>query len=68
MPTKRVWWPIRLKFIPGSSGHWFRWHGWQIGINTPEYGQTFHFGPLKVTLGDDTYGYVGSSMYAAPPS
>lgn len=57
--------PIRFAWNPSASC-WFKWHGWQTGAERCAYsetskscvpgyrrvfGQTLHFGPLKVMFG-----------------
>lgn len=42
-------WPIALGFARRTSPRTFDRHGWQLSDGT--FGQTLHFGPLKVYLG-----------------
>lgn len=61
-------WPVRIRFKRGASHRWLARHGWQVGSESvpvektsfgcmPGYravfGQTLHFGPLKILLGKD---------------
>lgn len=64
--SRWMWWPIRIKFSAASASTWFRRHGWQTGFERVAvsktsfgcmpgfrsvFGQTWHFGRLKVCLG-----------------
>ena len=64
---RRALWPIRLKW--GHYSHWFVRHGWILDHERCSYtargcmpgwrgvyGQTIHFGKLKVCLGKYTGG------------
>ena len=59
------WWPVRLMWRERST-HLVDWHGWQVANERVDvsktsarcvpgyravFGQTFHFGPLKICFG-----------------
>ena len=74
-------WPIRVKWGAAGSSTWFKSHGWCVGsesVPTSEtafgcmpgfrdvFGQTLHFGRLKITFGKGREAEFGSVMQAAP--
>lgn len=52
--SRYLWWPVRILWADRKASRWFARHGWHVafdGIEQRVYGQTFHFGRLKVCFG-----------------
>lgn len=75
--SRRLMWPISLKWSAATTSRWFRQHGWQVGSERcsaadtsdgcmPGYravfGWTLHLGQLKVVFGRERVGDCGCAV------